>query len=274
MTTYSGVRVDSLGTAAGAAGIEESVRAHARENMTALSGVCSALPVATVERQAPDRGGEALGLKELCHDLRHPASVIDALVAAVQVECELPPQAVTRLGQISAEAKRIVELCRTIMLGATEVVEFSRLDRIAADVVGSLQLRHRRVELEVAPAVAHIHDAAVRRILWNLLDNACRASGPDGSVVVFVRTTSTETRLEVADSGPGFGHAEPGMAALGLSIVRATAERYGGTVAIGESELGGALVTVTFPPLCLDLTEPAVPDDWSRMQIPGEGEAS
>ena len=273
MTTYSG-KVIHWGRQLGLPEIEESVRAHGRENMTALSGVRSALPVVTVERQAPDRGVEVLGAKELCHDLRHPASVIEALVAAVQVECELPPQAVARLGQISAEAKRIVELCRTIMLGATELVEFSRLDRIAADVVGSVQLRHRRIHVVVAPAVAPIDDVAARRILWNLVDNACRASGPDGAVVVFVRSTATGVRLEVADSGPGFGHAEPGMAALGLSIVRATAERYGGTLAIGDSELGGALVTVTFPPPRLDLTEPAVPDDWSCVQIPGEGEAS
>jgi signal transduction histidine kinase len=59
-------------------------------------------------------------------------------------------------------------------------------------------------------------------------------------------------RLTVADAGPGFGAADPlergvsgaGSSGLGLDIVRRTAESSGGSLSIGRSESGGALVTV------------------------------
>ncbi|MGH3374157.1 MAG: sensor histidine kinase, partial [Actinoallomurus sp.] len=59
-------------------------------------------------------------------------------------------------------------------------------------------------------------------------------------------------RLTVADAGPGFGTADPlergvsgaGSSGLGLDIVRRTAESSGGSLSIGRSESGGALVTV------------------------------
>jgi signal transduction histidine kinase len=52
--------------------------------------------------------------------------------------------------------------------------------------------------------------------------------------------------LEVADSGPGFGHLPP-QHGHGLVGVRRFAERFGGAVVFGTSSLGGALVTLRLP---------------------------
>jgi signal transduction histidine kinase len=59
-------------------------------------------------------------------------------------------------------------------------------------------------------------------------------------------------RLAVADDGPGFATSDPlkrgvsgtGSSGLGLDIVRRTVESSGGSLAIGRSASGGALVTV------------------------------
>ena len=66
-------------------------------------------------------------------------------------------------------------------------------------------------------------------------------------------------RLTVSDDGPGFATADPlergvsgaGSSGLGLDIVRRTAESSGGSLSIGPSASGGALVT-------LDLAAPPV----------------
>ncbi|PLS75076.1 MAG: hypothetical protein CYG61_09205 [Actinobacteria bacterium] len=228
----------------------------------------AALPA---ERPSAEEG-DVLGLRALCHDLRHPAAVIDALVAAVQVECELPPQAVARLGQIASEARRISELCRHVMTGDGGRSPLLRLDRVATEVVRSAQVTHAGIHILAERTVVEIDDADARRILWNLLDNACRASGPKGDVLVSISGTEKEVRLEVADSGPGFGQGEPGAAALGLSIVRATAKRHGGVVEVGEGALGGALVAVVLPPPRIDLVKRTGLDEWFGPQMSGEGE--
>ena len=62
--------------------------------------------------------------------------------------------------------------------------------------------------------------------------------------------------LTVADDGPGFATSDPlergvsgaGSSGLGLDIVRRTAESSGGSLSIGRSESGGALVTVELAP--------------------------
>lgn len=200
--------------------------------------------------------GNRTALAELCHDLRHPVAVIDALVAAVQIECDLPPQAQSRLQQISAEARRIAELCAEVISGSIAGrAPLLRLDSVAAEVAVAAKVLCPGVTVAAVPVVAAIDDVSARRIVWNLVDNAVRAAGPDGQVLVAVWSTETRVRLEVGDSGPGFGHGTKGAVGLGLSIVQATAARFGGEVEVSESELGGALVAVLLPPPEIDLIE-------------------
>jgi K+-sensing histidine kinase KdpD len=51
----------------------------------------------------------------------------------------------------------------------------------------------------------------------------------------------------VADSGPGFGNGESGLASLGLGIVAALVRRSNGGLHMGTSDLGGLAVAVTLP---------------------------
>ena len=101
--------------------------------------------------------------------------------------------------------------------------------------------------------------AGLERAATNLLDNAAKWSPPDGTVRVELRGGT----LMVADQGPGIApedmplifdrfyrsaesRAMPGSG-LGLSIVRAVAERHGGSVRAGIGDDGGAVLWLTVP---------------------------
>ena len=91
-----------------------------------------------------------------------------------------------------------------------------------------------------------VDPVGLKRVVWNLLDNARRAVAAGGEVEVRVRQRGRDAFVEVADSGPGLGQLAP-QHGLGLIGVRRLAERFGGDFSIGTSSLGGALVTLRLP---------------------------
>jgi signal transduction histidine kinase len=89
--------------------------------------------------------------------------------------------------------------------------------------------------------------AAVDALLENVI--AHTPEGTDFSVGLFA--TSDGARLEVGDAGPGIpddadvrGRSDRGSSGLGLDIARRCAQASGGSMTIGTSPAGGALVTL------------------------------
>jgi signal transduction histidine kinase len=106
------------------------------------------------------------------------------------------------------------------------------------------------IDIAAQPAAALARSGDIIRILGNLLANACRAAGPDGRVRVLIDQADNQARLTIADSGNGLGLAAPGRTGrtgLGLDILGALALKYGGSVHLGVSDLGGLAVTVLLP---------------------------
>jgi signal transduction histidine kinase len=102
------------------------------------------------------------------------------------------------------------------------------------------------VDVDAAPCTISTNAMDFRRALANLLDNAVRAAGPDGSVSVVVQSDSRQIRLSVRDSGPGFG-AIDGGSGIGLGVVERYARRHGGVIEVGQSPSGGASVSIVLP---------------------------
>lgn len=196
----------------------------------------------------PDASGEELrALRHVCHDLLNPASTIRLLAEAARVESQLDPAVSQRLSQITEEAERIVALC-TYVLDHSSYVCPVRLDLVAAEVVKSTRFSYGgTVESSTEPTTIVGHAVTLNRVLSNLIDNACRAAGPRGRVRVTVGGDDDHARLEVEDSGPGFGAGPPGRASLGLDIVESLVEAGGGDVTADSSSLGGARLVVTLP---------------------------
>ena len=185
-------------------------------------------------------------LRELCHDLIEPTATIRWLVRAA--EAGSGEELHDRLEAIAAAAGQIAAICDGILdpPGCRPSV---RLDKIAAEVVMSARVRYGGViDVVSQPVIALVHPGDIIRILRNILTNACRAAGPVGRITVEVDEADGQARLTIADSGQGLaGAAVRGRAGLGLEIVGALALKYGGSVHLGVSDLGGLAVTVLVP---------------------------
>jgi signal transduction histidine kinase len=188
-------------------------------------------------------------LRELCHDLLQPAATISAVAAAAQLEAELPPATRARLSQVTLEAQRIAELCRHVLRDSVET-EAVLLDELAAEVVAAATVTSAgsvRVQGSQS-AVVDGDAAALRRALWNLVDNGVRAAGPGGTVTVTVAVVGDWAEMTVADSGGGFGTGHTGLGGFGLGIAARVAREHGGDLSWGRSrDLGGAAVTLAVP---------------------------
>ena len=140
------------------------------------------------------------------------------------------------------------------------------LVEIAREVVRRAPGQWVNVRVEGPPSLAVPGDAALlESLLRNLVDNSLRHTPTGGSVTVSLSNGGPMARLVVRDTGHGIPPAalahvfdrffrvdearspEDGGAGLGLSIVRAVAERHGGHARV-ESEPGkGTAVTVELP---------------------------
>jgi PAS domain S-box-containing protein len=106
---------------------------------------------------------------------------------------------------------------------------------------------------------------AVKQIVLNLVSNAVKFTPPGGQVRVIAVQDGDVTRLTVEDNGIGIPPSEIGRlgkpfeqvcgdpmlaksgTGLGLALVKALAEKHGGTLAIESDEGAGTRVSVTFP---------------------------
>ncbi|MFK4483592.1 ATP-binding protein [Curtobacterium sp. AB7] len=154
---------------------------------------------------------------------------------------------------------------RPVDLGAFLVAEGDRL-----------RLRLPSVALEVVvperPVRADVDAERLAQVVGNLVDNAARAIGPAGRIVVSLDDPGAGPVLRVADDGPGIPaqdrarvfdrlvrleaarDARSGGAGLGLPIARGIAEAHGGSLQYADDgeghevgALGGAVFELRLP---------------------------
>jgi signal transduction histidine kinase len=208
-------------------------------------------------------------LADASHELRTPVAALQGTAETLlreqpdrprrdQLEAELA-RGTQRLGRL------VDDLLNLARLQANEPLRTEEVDlaQVTESVVNETRTR-TPAQISVThtgPAVAIGDPDAITRAVRNLVDNAVRAGGDDGQVLVELQRSPTHVRATVSDNGPGVppddrerifegfvrlnGSSAPGTG-LGLAIVRAIARQHHGTVTCDECETG-ARFTLELP---------------------------
>lgn len=200
--------------------------------------------------------GERESVADLAHRLRTPVTAlrldVDSLTSAD--ERSRLTDSVDRLevmvDHVIREARRPVREGVKARCDAATVVR----DRVGFwKVLADEQSRHVSSEISVRPCPVRIDSMDLGDALDALLGNVF-AHTPEGSAfAVHVHEgPGLFSTITVEDAGPGLphhgvldrGHSRTGSTGLGLDIARRTAEASGGELTIGQSDLGGASITL------------------------------
>ncbi|KUN25207.1 hypothetical protein AQJ23_17770 [Streptomyces antibioticus] len=219
------------------------------------------------------------------HELRTPLTLLRAQLELAtsrpRDRCELE----AALRSAAAETDRLVGLAEDLLVLARTRQgrlplrrEPVSLPRLLTDTAEAFRARANAagstITVECAgsrESTANLDPVRLRQVLYNLLDNALRHSGPSGPrrITLGAEHLDDVVHLYVHDEGQGFPpdmvtgpplHPRPDAASggLGLPIVGMIAAAHGGGVSLADHPSGGALVTVSLP------TAAAQPDGAQR----------
>jgi two-component system sensor histidine kinase ChvG len=145
------------------------------------------------------------------------------------------------------------------------------LDQLLSALVESFRLRNAdsgvQFDLALADARVTVEASADRltQVFENLIDNAISFSPPSGHVAVALRTAGNSAEVTIVDEGPGIpdehrdrifrrffsyrpdGASGSGHTGLGLALVRAIVESYGGKIEAKPRGGGGTKMVVILP---------------------------
>jgi signal transduction histidine kinase/CheY-like chemotaxis protein len=221
---------------------------------------------------AADRQRDEL-LATLAHELRNPLAPVVTGLELIRGHTAAVPE----LEHVHATMQRQVHhLIRLVddLLDASRIsrgtialrrdwIDLSEVVRHAI-VPWTEEVRRRRHDLELelpeTPVCCHADRVRLAQLVDNLLANAIRHTHTDAHIRIRVACKREEIALTVADDGPGiprelmdrvfdmFVQANRGIGlGLGLPLVRQIARLHGGSVAIRDTEGGGATFEIRLP---------------------------
>jgi two-component system sensor histidine kinase RstB len=161
------------------------------------------------------------------------------------------------------------------LLGINRISDIKSLDKqlfVVEDVIEEIFGRLKEVNPNISKQLLYVAKSEYevmanrqlfKRALQNLLFNAMRFA--ESRIIVKCYPESDVTVVEVCDDGPGIPPVErerifrpfaiiedsrtreSGGVGLGLAIVARIIEKHGGSVTVGESEIGGARFETKWP---------------------------
>lgn len=224
---------------------------------------------ATVDRLADSLEAQRRFVSDSAHELRSPLTGLRATLELAQLDPERAdraiPQAIAQVDRTTALIDDLLQLARDDAgVGATR--RLTDVDDLVRTELRDLAVRRPAVMAQrgrIDPVQVTADPGGLARVVRNLLDNAAlhgRSTVRAGLVVDGEAWT-----LTVDDDGPGIPSADralvferfhrldqsrsrgTGGTGLGLAIVAGVVAAHQGTIAVGESDLGGARMIVRVP---------------------------
>ena len=214
-------------------------------------------------------------ISSVSHELRTPLTAINGWGETLEEEDD-PVELRRGIGIMAKEARRLTNMVE-------ELLEFTKMQ----DGRFTLQVEPMDLQAEVEDAVftyrqlfrqegitleyddgGELYTAPftgdserIKQVLCNLLDNAAKHGGSGKRIVVTMRQSPDDYLITIRDFGPGIPEAELPFikqrfykgsskargSGIGLAVCDEIVGRHGGTLAIGNAEGGGTVVTVALP---------------------------
>jgi signal transduction histidine kinase len=188
--------------------------------------------------------------RQLGHDIRHELSTVMMLASSLSMSHDAGPDSRRRAHQILGEMRWLDQLLRVYDGSAAEgrYPGSIRIDAITRDVVNTMSLcTDVDISVVTCESWSDVDGLTYWRALRNVVDNAVRAVGSVGVVVVSVSQEQSQVVVQIEDDGPGLLETLPDSGSLGLTIVREIVASWGGDFEIGPGSLGGCRVRLLLP---------------------------
>ncbi len=217
------------------------------------------------EREIRQQRIEVLN-RVLRHNIRNNLDVIMANAEAgigetqaTDEQSEAILDAAKELDQLSVDARRIEQII-TQSGASNTTVDFEATVQEVVDDVMSTRSKDVTVSIDVPASTIRANKRLLEFTLENVVENAVdHNDNSDPRVEIRGSVTEHGARLQVMDNGPGIPESERSVleagtesalahaTSLGLWSIKWTVETMGGSLSIGESDLGGAGVRIELP---------------------------
>lgn len=244
--------------------LEESVVSRTLENLLARRNNTRKLVRKTAEIERQERQLDALN-RLVRHDIRNDLQVIlaNSEVLATRYDddkCERIIDGVQRAIRRTNEARELTQAIRD----TGESLEPVALATVLSEEIRETQQQYQQASVTVRgdiPRVSVRADDTLSSVFRNLLQNGITHNHRSTPQLTVTGKDEGETvAVQIADNGPGippeereqifeggWKGTESDGTGLGLSLVQALVERYGGDIDVEPNQPTGSIFTVRFP---------------------------
>jgi signal transduction histidine kinase len=209
--------------------------------------------------------------RSIVHDLKNPLTVISMATEIMSSPNTNPDMRRESYRRVKRQITSITELVGDILdftqngqvqtnLPLVNFKEF--INGVVEELHDEVDFKGATLRLENEPPAIKLKfdPRRVRRIIFNLVENAVDMMPESGEVILRFQNSDKEVTTEVQDTGPGIApeiadklfqafvtHGKPHGTGLGLSICKKIVEDHGGRISSRNAPTHGAIFSFTLP---------------------------